>query len=66
MSSVPLEGNDLNFPENQQQQQQLSTRKRVSVQTIPSLAELLSKRNMKREQVKCACGNRIFRNFIFV
>ncbi|GBC11235.1 uncharacterized protein OCT59_025623 [Rhizophagus irregularis] len=51
------EGNDLNFPEIQQQQQELYTRKSVSVQTKPSFAELLSKRNMKREQVKCACVN---------
>jgi hypothetical protein len=59
MSSILFilsEGNDLNVPENQQQQAELSKPKKLSVQTKSSLTELISKRNTKREQVKCACG----------
>lgn len=56
MSSGSPEGNNLNVPENQQQQQEISKQKKISVQAKASLAKLISKRNAKREQVKCACG----------
>ncbi|GES92838.1 Zn(2)-C6 fungal-specific transcription factor [Rhizophagus clarus] len=57
MSSVSSEGNDLNVLENQQRQQEIYKQKRILVQTKSSPSKLISKRNTKREQVKCACVN---------